>query len=149
MTAAVSAMADTPDLSWLATLPGRCPDCYFHVPTQQHRPNCPAVANVRSMARKSTEANTSDAEWRVFEAAVRADAAAHDGLVSQNRVREAIGARWASVQAKRRYSACWSRARRVGLLEDTDLTERSTDHAGGNAHRIVPVLRMPSWKAAA
>ncbi len=131
-----------PDLSWLATLPGRCPDCYWHIGEMGHATNCPAVANVRSMARQSTEANTSDAEWRVFEAAVRADAAAHDGFVSQNRVREAIGHRWASVPAKRRYSSLWSRARRQHLLEDTDQTERSTDHAGGNAHRIVPVLRL-------
>lgn len=137
-----------PDLTWLAQLPGRCPDCFFHVATQGHRSTCTARFASNKAARSATEANTSDAEWRVFVEAVRADAASHDGLVSQNRVRDAIGSRWASVPAKRRYSALWSRSRREGLLEDTDLTERSTDHAGGNSHRIVPVLRLSERRAA-
>ena len=99
----------------------------------------------RAGARTATEQATPDREWQTFLTAVRADAAANAGLVSQNRIRESIGHRWTTTNAKRRYSLMWSRARREGLLVETDVTERSTDHAGGNAHRIVPVLRLKTY----
>lgn len=148
--------ATAADLAWLGGLPGRCPKCFYHVEAMGHRSKLAdgtptgcgdsgpiwLLEQSRLGARAEVEADTSDEEWSVFVKALRADAAAHGGLVSQNRVREAIGHRWASTPARRRYSQMWSRARRAGLLAETGRTEQSTDRAGGNAHRQVPVLRM-------
>lgn len=148
----------TADLAWLATLPGRCPRCFYAIAHQGHRSQLAdgtttgcidegpiwVLEQSRLGARAEVEADTSDEEWSVFVAALRSDAARHGGLVSQNRVREAIGHRWASTPAKRRYSQMWSRARRLGLLDETGRTEKSTDRAGGNAHRLVPVLQLRS-----
>lgn len=145
-------------------IPGRCSLCGFH-PSMGHRSIAAGVvtgctdsgpwlrlglnekyrAEAVVAARRATEHATPDREWQTFIAAVRADADAHDGLVSQNRVRGAIGYRWTTTNAKRRYSQLWSRARREAVLVETDLTERSTDHAGGNGHRLVPVLRLKSY----
>lgn len=134
-----------PGIRDLATYPGRCPACYFHVETQGHRPTCQKVASVRAEARAATEAATPDPEWKLFVEAITADAAAHGGLVSANRIRDAIGARWVTKNAKRRYSGLWARARRVGLLvDDTDEREQSTDKAGGNSHNEIKLLRLTS-----
>ena len=78
----------------------------------------------------------------MFAAALKADAAAHNGVVSQNRIRMAIGHRWVSVTAKRRYSQLWSRARRELGLVETGQFEKSTDRAGGNAHRSIPLMKL-------
>ena len=143
-------------LSWLAELDGRCPDCFYSVTAQGHRSTlgdgsptgCPDVGPIweseqrRIAGRMAVEADTSEEEWRVFVAALTADAAAHGGVVSQNRIRMAIGHRWVSVTAKRRYSQMWSRARREHLLSETGQFEKSTDRAGGNGHRSIPLLRM-------
>lgn len=137
-------------------LPGRCTTCGMdpRPEVQGHRLPCTPTGHMadlllarqrmdgRAGARTATEQATPDREWQTFLTAVRADAAANAGLVSQNRIRESIGHRWTTTNAKRRYSQMWARARREGLLVETDATERSTDHAGGNAHRIVPVLRL-------
>lgn len=143
-------------LSWLADVPGRCPQCFFAIVEMGHRSQlddgsptgCADVGQIheseqrRLAGRAHVEADTSAEEWRVFAAALKADAAAHNGVVSQNRIRMAIGHRWVSVTAKRRYSQMWSKARRELGLVETGQFEKSTDRAGGNAHRSIPLMKL-------
>lgn len=161
MTTATRAGAD---LAWLGDLPGRCPRCYYHVEMQGHRSELAdgtptgcgdsgaiwAAEQHRRDMRANVDADTREVEWKVFEAAVRADASAHSGWVSQNRLRVSIGHRWASTKAKRRYSNLWSRARKCGLLVEPEPHERrmekSNDKAGGNSHRDVPLLKLGTYR---
>ena len=99
----------------LATLPGRCTSCGFHVRTQGCR--CP------------------DGEWITFVSALRA--AAVDGVIHQSAVRPLIRGR---IEAKH-IGQLYRRARTEGLLREVD-HERSDDAAGRNSHRLEPVYRL-------
>ncbi len=110
----------------LATYPGRCPDCEYHVATQGHGQECAPVAPAD--------------EWGTFVSALR-QARRPDGTVHANDVRPLI----ASIYSKHR-GQLYRRAKSDGLIRDTGMKEPSTDVAGRNSDKEA---RIYEWRAAA
>lgn len=108
--------------TYLATIPGRCPDGFA---SAQHPRLC------------SCRESTSPSEWVIFTSALRK--AAKSGRVHQGDVRPLIRGRI----EPRHIGRCYSRARREGLLVEVG-REQSNDVAGRNTNKWEPVYELRS-----
>lgn len=82
--------------------------------------------------------------YAVFLAACRQDARLHNGIVSPNRVRDALSVNGDLPIAPRTYSALWSAAcSKNGPMRTTDQWVPNTDKKGRNVGKV---LRLRVWK---
>lgn len=111
-----------------------CPDCITAAELaaeQAERDHAKAVAHI------AADGVVTEAEWATFIGAVRQVAAAHAGVVDQNKVRPLIRGH---IEPKH-IGAAFSTAKRLGLLERIGINE-STDAEGKNAGRPQPLYKL-------
>lgn len=108
-------------MEFLATLPGRCPQCGFATREQGHRGDCP-----------------NRSEWTTFVAALK-QAVRHDGTVHQGDIRPLIRGRIEPKHIGQQYK----RAIREHILREID-REQSNDEQGRNTNKWEPVYRLRS-----
>ena len=84
-------------------------------------------------------------DYKRFLAACRADADAHGGKVSVNRVRDALSNEFGLEVEPRRYASYWQRATKTGTLLNTEEWEVSTDTRGRNVGKPQRVREWRGW----
>lgn len=94
-----------------------------------------------------TPAHVADPEFELFVDALRADALAHGGYVSQNRVRKAMSNDGGLSINPRRYSSFWPRAVREGYLDKRFGEEPNRDKKGRNLGKKSKVRRWTGGAA--